>query len=98
MTPALPDDWIEQIADAIHSRIAARLGDSDTSPWKNTPEAIEYTRIPEGTFRKLAAARAIPSHGGRTRIFHRNDLDRLVREFERSQPLLPYRARRETRS
>lgn len=89
----LPDEWVSGLADAIYSRLADRLGDDTSSPWKNTSEAIEYTRIPEGTFRKLAAARAIPSHGGRTRIFHRNDLDRLVREFERSQPLLPHRAR-----
>jgi len=34
-------------------------------------EAIAYTRIPAGTFRKLVAAGRIPAHGGRRKLFHR---------------------------
>jgi excisionase family DNA binding protein len=38
-------------------------------------EAITYTRIPEGTFRKWVAEGRIPSHGGKRRLFHRGELD-----------------------
>ena len=38
-------------------------------------EAIAYTRIPAGTFRKLVAAGRIPAHGGRRKLFHRDELD-----------------------
>lgn len=32
-------------------------------------EAIEYTRIPAGTFRKLVAAGRLPAHGGRRKLY-----------------------------
>jgi excisionase family DNA binding protein len=38
-------------------------------------EAIAYTRIPAGTFRKWVAAGRIPAHGGRRKLFHRAELD-----------------------
>jgi len=38
-------------------------------------EAIAYTRIPAGTFRKWVAAGRVPSHGGRRKLFHRDELD-----------------------
>jgi excisionase family DNA binding protein len=38
-------------------------------------EAIAYTRVPAGTFRKWVAAGRIPAHGGRRKLFHRVELD-----------------------
>jgi excisionase family DNA binding protein len=38
-------------------------------------EAIAYTRIPAGTFHKWVAAGCIPAHGGRRKLFHRDELD-----------------------
>lgn len=38
-------------------------------------EAIEYARIPPGTFRKWVAAGRIPAHGGRRKLFHRAEVD-----------------------
>jgi excisionase family DNA binding protein len=34
-----------------------------------------YTRVPAGTFRKWVAAGRIPAHGGRRKLFHRDELD-----------------------
>jgi len=38
-------------------------------------EAIAYTRIPAGTFRKWVAIGRIPAHGGRRKLFHRDERD-----------------------
>jgi hypothetical protein len=44
----------------------------------STEEAIAYSALPPGTFRKKAAAGEIPSHGGKTKIFHRAEVDRAL--------------------
>jgi excisionase family DNA binding protein len=69
---------LDMLADEVATRVAARLADriaSQASPWMAMDEAIAYTRIPAGTFRKLVAAGRIPSHGGRRKLFHRDELD-----------------------
>jgi hypothetical protein len=38
-------------------------------------EAIAYTRIPDGTFRKWVAQGRIPSHGGKRKLLHWAELD-----------------------
>ena len=38
----------------------------------------EYTRIPEGTLRKLTAKGTIPSRGGRSKIYHRDEVDEAL--------------------
>jgi excisionase family DNA binding protein len=50
-------------------------------------EAIAYTRIPAGTFRKWVAAGRIPAHGGRRKLFHRTDLDAALGYVPASAPL-----------
>ena len=81
MTVVLPDAFLDSIADAIAERVAPRVlelvADRDT-PWMNKAEAIEYSRMPKGTFEKLVAAGDIPHHGGRTQLFHRRELDRAL--------------------
>jgi excisionase family DNA binding protein len=70
------------------SRVAPRVAEllaersSPGSPWLTTTEAIEYTRLPEGTFRKLAASGKIPSHGGRAKLFYRSELDATLLSFD----------------
>jgi hypothetical protein len=49
-----------------------------TSPWLTTAQAIAYSGLPEGTFRKLAACGKIPSHGGRSKIFYRPEVDQAL--------------------
>ncbi len=38
-------------------------------------EAVEYTRVPAGTFRKLSADGTFTAHGGKRKIYHRQELD-----------------------
>jgi excisionase family DNA binding protein len=70
---------LDLLADEVATRVAARLADriapQTTSPWMAMEEAIAYTRIPAGTFRKLVAAGRLPAHGGRQKLFHRDELD-----------------------
>lgn len=83
---ALLDALAERVADRIADRLPAP-SESDRPLWMNTREAIEYTRIPEGTFRHLAAAGRIPAHGGRSKVFHRPELDEAVKALGRGGAL-----------
>ena len=51
---------------------------AQASPWLTTAQAIAYTGLPDGTFRKLAACGKIPSHGGRSKIFYRPEIDEAL--------------------
>jgi excisionase family DNA binding protein len=70
---------LERLADELADQVAKRLGDQlavpEASPWMCMADAITYTGIPAGTFRKWVAEGRIPSHGGRRRLFHRAELD-----------------------
>jgi hypothetical protein len=75
----LADDLAERLADHLAPRLAQLVPQLDqSSPWLTTSQAIAYTGLPEGTFRKLAACGKIPSHGGRTKIFYRPEVDRAL--------------------
>lgn len=80
----LPQAVLHLLADELATRVAPRVveliadGNPDSSPWLTTPQAIEYSRLPEGTFRKLAACGKIPSHGGRSKLFYRPELDQAL--------------------
>lgn len=77
------DELAERLAEHLAPRVAellARLGE-DTTPWLTMREAIAYTRLPSSTFRKLAASGRIPSHGGRSRLFYRPEIDQALLGF-----------------
>ena len=78
---------LDQLADEVATRVATRLADriapQACSPWMCMDEAIAYTRIPAGTFRKLVAAGRLPAHGGRRKLFHRDELDAALRNSSR---------------
>jgi hypothetical protein len=76
LTVSLP---VEALAQAIAQRVAVLVADAETSPWLNKTEAIEYSRIPVGTFEKLSAAGTIPSHGGKTKVYNRIELDNALK-------------------
>ena len=65
----LAKEVAEEVATALRGELRSE------SPWMSTTEAIAYSALPPGTFRKKAAAGEIPSHGGKTKIFHRAELD-----------------------
>jgi len=73
----LPDELVDQVAEAVASRIMARLEAlADRSPWMDRAQARVYTGLPKGTFDKLVASGEIPSRGGR--LFHRELVDEAL--------------------
>jgi hypothetical protein len=72
------------LRNALARRLAARLAEQtadqltalhEGSPWMTFEEAVEYTRVPAGTFRKLSADGTFTAHGGKRKIYHRQELD-----------------------
>lgn len=74
----LDDDALQVLAIELHDRIAPLIRAAADSPWMLFEEAVAYSRIPAGTFRRLSAAGLIPSHGGRTRLYHRGEVDEAI--------------------
>lgn len=80
---ARPVEIPEAFLDALAIRLASRLADRiagqlalpETSPWMTFEEAVEYTKVPAGTFRKLSADGTFTAHGGKRKIYHRQELD-----------------------
>jgi hypothetical protein len=78
----IPDDFLDALANRLASRLADRIADqlglaalSEDSPWMTFEEAVEYTRVPTGTFRKLSAEGTFTAHGGKRKVYHRQELD-----------------------
>ena len=69
------DRLIDEVATRVAAELADRIASQAPSPWMAMDEAIAYTRVPAGTFRKWVAAGRIPAHGGRRKLFHRDELD-----------------------
>jgi excisionase family DNA binding protein len=79
----IPTELLERVAESIAERAFDLFAERMTThtPWMTTEEATAYTRIPPGTFDKLAARGRIPSHsadGGRRKLYHREELDRYL--------------------
>jgi hypothetical protein len=79
----LTDELAQRVAEHLAPRVAELLSErsSESSPWLTTRQAITYTGIPEGTFRKLVTCGKIPSHGGRSKIFFRPEIDQALLGF-----------------
>jgi len=79
----LTDELAERVADHLAPRVAelASQQPGGPTPWLTTREAIAYTKLPEGTFRKLASCGKIPSHGGRAKLFYCPEIDHALLEF-----------------
>jgi hypothetical protein len=89
-TDSVGETWrllIEDLAQRLAEHLAPSLaqlatnGSGEASPWLTTQEAIAYSKLPEGTFRKLAASGKIPSHGGRTKLFYRPEIDDALLDY-----------------
>lgn len=80
MSVELPDAFVDALADRIAGVLAARMPAAEqASPWMQKAQAMEYTQLEKGTFEKLAASGAIPSHGSpRVRLFHRAEIDAAI--------------------
>jgi hypothetical protein len=75
VTPELSDAFLAALADRLAPLLAERLVLPAGSPWMTLEEAVSYTRLPVGTFRKLSAAGAFTAHGGKRKLYHREELD-----------------------
>ena len=82
----LADELAERLAERLAPHLAKLVSPAPapSSPWLTTTQAIAYSGLPEGTFRKLAACGKIPSHGGRTKLFYQPELDQALLEFSGS--------------
>jgi excisionase family DNA binding protein len=69
--PADLDALVAAVVDAVRDR----------SPWLTAVEAVDYIRAPRSRVRKLTMTGGIPhEHDGRRAIYHRDELDRFIRE------------------
>jgi hypothetical protein len=99
VTLELPDSLLDSIVERLAPRLAEKLAGvlptTASSPWMNVEEAAEYTHIALGTFRKASAAGAFRAHGGKTKVYHRDELDAdlgaLPAESQLSKPPTPLR-------
>lgn len=81
MSIEVPDGFLDALADQLAPRLADRLADTtpaSSSPWLTVEEAAEYTRIALGTFRKLSADGTFTAHGGKRKVYHRDELDEAL--------------------
>jgi hypothetical protein len=85
--PQIPTDFLDALASRLASllaaQMAAHLGESEGSPWMTFEEAVQYTRVPAGTFRKLSADGTFTAHGGKRKIYHRQELDAALLSLSR---------------
>jgi hypothetical protein len=76
----IPDVFLDTLARSLAVRLAEQIADQlaapyEGSPWMTFEEAVEYARVPAGTFRKLSADGTFTAHGGKRKIYHRQELD-----------------------
>jgi hypothetical protein len=82
----IPDAFLDALVHRLARRLAERMADELTgsalaegSPWMTFEEAVEYTRVPAGTFRKLSAQGTFTAYGGKRKVYHRQELDTALR-------------------
>jgi hypothetical protein len=78
----IPDAFLDALVQRLARRLAERMADQlaglallEGSPWMTFEEAVEYTRVPAGTFRKLSAEGTFTAYGGKRKVYHRQELD-----------------------
>jgi hypothetical protein len=84
----VPGAFLDALADRLVLLLADRMAGqfdsparSESSPWMTFEEAVEYTRVPEGTFRKLSADGTFTAHGGKRKVYHRQELDTALADY-----------------
>ncbi len=74
----VPDTLLDALADRLAAMVADRLTvlpGSPTSPWMTFEDVAAYTKIPRGTLRKLSADGTFKAHGGKRKLYHRDEVD-----------------------
>jgi hypothetical protein len=80
--PPTAEEWGTQLPEALRSAslikqaVREALEEQNQSPWLNTEDAIRYSALPAGSFRKYVADGRIRHRGTEKRhIFRRDELD-----------------------
>ena len=76
------EDTLDTLAAGLSERMQMQMQDSAGSPWMNFAALVEYTSIPEGTLRRLTGQGKIPSHGGKSKVYHRDEVDKALLGYE----------------
>jgi hypothetical protein len=79
----LDEEAIDSLATAISERLQPPPA---ASPWMNFAALVEYTSIPEGTLRRITGQGRIPSHGGKSKVYHRDEVDQALLNYELRNP------------
>jgi hypothetical protein len=78
----IPDSFLDVIVHRLAGPLAKHLaGEIQAFPdrtWMRLDGAVEYTKIPKGTFEKQAAEGFFKAHGGKTKVYHRDQLDEAL--------------------
>jgi hypothetical protein len=78
MQVEVPDALLDALADRLASKVADRLAIPQlpsVSPWMTFEELAIYTKIAKGTLRKLGAEGTFEAHGGKRKLYHREEVD-----------------------
>jgi excisionase family DNA binding protein len=78
----LPDQLLDDLADAVAARLAEREAQQAgrSSPWLSAEQAADYLACPISRVRKLTMTRELPAHrDGRRVLYRREELDAYVR-------------------
>lgn len=76
----LSDDALSELAEQLSGLLRPLPA---PSPWMNFDALCEYTSIPVGTLRKMSAKGEIPSHGGKAKLYHRDEVDEALLGYSR---------------
>jgi hypothetical protein len=74
----VPDALLDALADRLASKVADRLAiprPPSASPWMTFEELATHTKIAKGTLLKLGAEGTFQAHGGKRKLYHREEVD-----------------------
>lgn len=79
----VPDSLLKEFAAHIAANVELPAGNA-LPQWMRLDEAVEYTKIPKGTFEKMAADGFFKAHGGKTKVYDRDQLTEALRGYAAS--------------
>jgi len=89
MQVEVSDALLDALADKLASKVADQLAipPLPVSPWMTFEELAAYTKIAKGTLRKLSAEGTFKTHGGKRKLYHREEVDAALLGLSHAQRL-----------